>query len=142
MFRSLAKKWENFQFEAMIKHRVELTRKMLREHGAPTEPEVHAICEMYAKELVKRNLGSLEESTIKEATEKVKQARAEIQRLFETDGYKKDFAFALSHVCVGWDMDAYKKNRKNNNLTLNCLLKNHTEYAGLFTEKMLFGKKA
>ena len=142
MLRSIISAWEEFRFDSMIKHRVEITRKMLKEHGAPTEPEIHAICEMYAIELVRKNFGTLDEFKVKEATEKVKQARSEIQKLFEIDGYKKDFAFALSHICVGWDMDAYKKNKKTNNLTLNCLLKKHTQYAGLFTEKMLFGKEA
>ena len=137
MFKSLSRKWNDFQFDSMIQQRVSTTRQMLAKYGPPTDSEIHSICQMYAKEIVLKNLGKEDENQISYLTEKVKKARIEIQVMFQTDGYSEDFSYALSHVCVGWDMDAYKNGKTKNNITLNCLLKKHTQYAGLLTESML-----
>ena len=140
MFKSLKRKFDEFKFDAMIRHRIEKTKELLDKYGSPSNKEIIAICTLYAKEIVLRNLGREDEEQIEHVLAKVLKAREEIQTMFESDGYSKDFAYALSHVCVGWDWDSYKEKNLNPNLTLSCLLKSHTQYRGIFSESMLLKK--
>lgn len=142
MFKSLINKWKDHKFDAMIHHRVETTKNMLSKYGPPTQDEIKLVCGGYAKEIVKQNLGNENPDQVDHVLSRILAAREEIQSMFESDGYSKDFSYALSHVCVGWDWDAYKNRKLENNLTLNCMLKVHTQYNGLFNESMLLKKNS
>lgn len=138
MISSLLKKWDEFQFDAMIKRRIETTQKVLKENGPLTTEEVDAVCGLFAKEMIRKHYGTTDEKRLIHLKKKVSNARKKIQSLFQDDGHREEFAFALSYVCVGWDADAYRKGKKKHNLTLNCLLGKDTILSGHITEEMLF----
>jgi hypothetical protein len=137
MIRTLLKKWDDSQFDAMVKQRVGIARNYIAKSGEPTEDEIDWACNRFAREFVLRNIGREDSDQIAHIKAKIHNSRQGIQVLFQEDGYDENFARTLSFVCVAWDSDSYKKKRLKHNLTLNYLLKKHTDFGAFFTESLL-----
>ncbi|WP_206483263.1 hypothetical protein [Thalassotalea sp. G2M2-11] len=137
MFSSIKKKWNEIQFEASLEARVKRAKLVIEEYDGVTDDDIDYINQKFAKSIVLRNLGKEDLGQIEWVTNKVEQARKELENMFLQDGYDKELSRAISFICIGWDQQTYEKNKLNNNMTLNCLLKVHTMFNGLYSEKDL-----